>query len=198
LQSPGTQRDPDPALIGRAKNGDRAALRELLETVAPLVKRWALAHTGDPDAAADLCQDTLVQVLRKLGSFRGDSRFLTWLYSVTRNQALEEVRRRGRHERKMKRLRTETGRRSSDQPSGEASVDRERLGSLVQAFVTDLPRRQREVFQMADLQGMTSPEIGLVLGLSPGTVRVALLKARRSLRRKILEAHPEFVEEYLE
>ncbi len=65
-----------------------------------------------------------------------------------------------------------------------------RLGDL-------LPRRQREVFQMADMQGLSSPEIGKILGLNPGGVRAALFKARRTLRRRILDQHPEFVEEYL-
>ena len=197
MQRSSIQHDPDPALIARAKDGDRPALRELLERVTPTVKQWALAHTGDSDAAADLCQDTLVQVVRKLGSFRGNARFSTWLFTVTRNQALEAIRRRGRHEKKMTRLKTEIGHLAWAQPRAEMSIDRERLGALVGSFVSDLPRRQREVFQMADLNGMSSPEIGSVLGISAGTVRVALLKARRTLRRRILENHPEFVEEYL-
>jgi RNA polymerase sigma factor (sigma-70 family) len=76
-------------------------------------------------------------------------------------------------------------------------VDKKRIGSLVQAFLVDLPKRQREVFQMAELQGLTSPEIGNILSLDPGSVRAALFKARRALRRRILESHPELVEEYL-
>jgi DNA-directed RNA polymerase specialized sigma24 family protein len=49
---------------------------------------------------------------------------------------------------------------------------------------------------MAEIQGLTSPEIGQILGLEPGSVRAALFKARRTLRRRILDQHPELVEEY--
>ena len=80
---------------------------------------------------------------------------------------------------------------------GGARVDQERMRGLVATFIQDLPQRQREVFQLSEIEGLSSPEIGSILRLSPGSVRAALLKARRSLRRKILENHPEFVEEYL-
>ncbi len=136
-------------------------------------------------------------MLRRISSYRGEARFLTWLFTVTRNQALEEVRRKGRHQKKMSRLRVENGGHSGVSPEAEEGLDRKRLRDVISVFVRDLPERQREVFQMSDLQGLSSPEIGGILGLNPVSVRAALLKARRTLRRKILAQHPEFVEEYL-
>lgn len=189
--------DPDPALVQRAKEGDRESLKALLEQVSPSVRQWALAHTGDPDRAADLSQEVLILLLRKISSYRGESRFLTWVFTITRNQALEEVRRKGRQNRKMMRFRAESGASTETINPGGERVDRERVRTVVDTFVMDLPVRQREVFQMADLQGLTSPEIGEILQLEPVSVRAALLKARRSLRRKILESHPEFAEEFL-
>jgi RNA polymerase sigma-70 factor (ECF subfamily) len=197
LKSLSSRPDPDPGLVLRAQEGDREALKTLLEEVGPAVRQWAFAHTGDVDAASDLSQEVLVLLLRKISSYRGDARFLSWLFTVTRNQALEGLRRRGRRSKKMDRFKAEMGEGASAVNDGEAGVDRKRLGDLVRAFVADLPQRQREVFQMAELQGLTSPEIGAILELSPVSVRAALLKARRSLRRRILEDHPEFVEEYL-
>ena len=79
----------------------------------------------------------------------------------------------------------------------ETGIDHGRIRSVVGVLLKELPQRQREVFQMAELQGLTSPEIGEILGLESGTVRAALFKARRTLRRKILAQHPEFAEEYL-
>ena len=189
--------DPEASLIKKAQQGDREALRALLEELGPPVQQWALAHTGDPDAASDLCQEVFIVLLEKISSYRADARFLTWLFTVTRNQALDQGRRKGRHERKMDRFRVELGGAHGTHSQAEQQVDRERLSGLVAGFVRDLPERQREVFQLSEFQDMSSPEIGTVLGLSAGSVRAALLKARRSLRRKILESHPEFVEEYL-
>ncbi len=196
--------DPDPSLIRRAQRGDRDALRGLIEAVSDPVRQWAFAYTGDPDEAADLAQDVCVLLLQKLPSFRGNSRFLTWLFAVTRNQALEGHRRRTRREGKMNRLKGElsgpggaAAGRGELSAAAEARIDRARIGRLISTFVGELPERQREVFQLSEFQGMSSPEIGLILGLEPGAVRAALFKARRTLRVKILDAHPEFVEEYL-
>jgi RNA polymerase sigma-70 factor (ECF subfamily) len=183
-------------LIQAAREGDVNALRRLLEWVDPAVRQWALAQTGDPDTAADLSQEVLVLMVRKLASYRGEARFLTWLYAITRNQALEMKRRHRRREEKRARWRAEAMPRSQNPNPAEEQVDRDRLKVLLDAFVSELPPRQREVFQMAELQGLTSVEIARVLDLEPVSVRGALLKARRSLRRKILAQHPEFAEEY--
>jgi RNA polymerase sigma-70 factor (ECF subfamily) len=189
--------DPDPSLITRARAGDTEALRALLAAVDPTVRQWALAHTGDPEEAADLTQEVLILLLRKISSYRGEARFLTWLFSVTRNQALEAMRRKGRQEVKMDRLATEAAGNPRPTRAIEEEVDRRNLRTLISTFVEDLPRRQREVFQMSELQGLSSPEIGKILKMDPGSVRAALFKARKTLRRQILQQHPEFVEEYL-
>ena len=165
--------------------------------MGPTVRQWAFASTGDVDTASDLSQEVLVLLLRKISSYRGEARFLSWLFTVTRNQALESLRRRERLNRKVDRLSVELGKGPRAMNEGEWRVDRARLRSIVKAFVEELPNRQREVFQMAEFQGLTSTEIGAILRLSPVSVRAALLKARRSLRKRILKNHPEFVEEYL-
>jgi len=189
-------RDPDPDLIRRAGNGHGPSLRSLLEEVAPWVSQWAVARTGDPDEAQDLAQEVLILMVKKLPSFRGESRFSTWLFTVTRNQAIEGHRSRKRQERKMERFATHMAGEGPSAPDTDASVDQGRMASIVRTFLRKLPPRQREVFQMAELQGLTSPEIGELLGLDPGSVRAALFKARRTLRKMILDHHPEFVEEY--
>jgi RNA polymerase sigma-70 factor, ECF subfamily len=197
LTGPRPTPDPDPALIARAQAGDRESLRGLLEVVEGPVRQWSLAMTGDPHDAADLAQEVLILLLRKLPSYRGDARFLTWVFSVTRNRALEEGRKEGRLRRKAER--TEAGSRFEAGPvrGQEHEMDRGRILEVISTFVEELPERQREVFQLSELQGMSSPEVGELLGINPVSVRAALFKARRTLRLKILEGHPELVEEYL-
>lgn len=197
MRAPSPRPDPDPALIGRAQEGDREALKALLEEVSSPVRQWALASTGDPNDAADLVQEVLILLVRKLPTYRGGSRFLTWLYTVTRNQAKEAHRKRGRQQRKMEHFTARGAPDSAVPPDQEGRIDEGRVRELVTGFLTELPQRQREVFQMAELQGLSSQEISAVLGLGVGGVRAALFKARRTLRRLILAHHPEFVEEYL-
>jgi RNA polymerase sigma-70 factor (ECF subfamily) len=188
--------EPDPRLIQRARQGETAALGSLLAEVGPIVAQWAMARTGDPDEAADLAQEVLILMTRKLDSFRGDSRFLTWLFTVTRNQAIERHRSLARRERKMERLTSHMVKENPVVRGPESEIDEARIRNVVGTFLRELPQRQREVFQMAEIQGLTSPEIGQILGLEPGSVRAALFKARRTLRRRILDQHPELVEEY--
>ena len=197
LTRPPPRPDPDPALIQRAQEGDRGSLESLLREISPSVCQWALAYAGDPDAAADLSQEVFMILLRKISSYRGEAPFFAWLFTVTRNQAVEEARRKGRIRKKRARWKHEVADSLNAGQPGGTEVDRERMTSMVRTFVQELPRRQREVFQMSQMQGLSGPEIGRILGIEASSVRVALLKARRALRRKILERHPEFVEEYL-
>lgn len=192
----GSRPDPERQLIQKAQDGDEEALRALLLEVSPTVRQWALASTGDPEEAADLLQEVLILLVRKLSSYRGQSRFLTWLFSVTRNQAIEAGRRAARQRKKMERVSVLTL-EGSPEPDVAGSLDRRRISERVSAFLSELPDRQREIFQLSDLQGLSSPEIADILNVEPGTVRAALFKARRTLRRRILQDHPEFAEEYL-
>jgi RNA polymerase sigma factor (sigma-70 family) len=60
----------------------------------------------------------------------------------------------------------------------------------------ELSDRQREVFDLVDLQGIAAVEVGAMLGMEPVTVRSHLFRARRAIRKRILESHPELVEDY--
>jgi len=196
VKGPTSRSDPEPALIRRAQEGHEDSLRLLLEEVTPPIQQWAMGLCRDEDDAADLVQEVLILLVRKLSAFRGDSRFLTWLYTVTRNQALDALRKRRKEEEKMERF----GHHTTSHPpfpAAEERLDSQAILEVVAGFLNDLPQRQREVFQLADLQGLSSPEIGEILGIKAGGVRAALFKARRTIRRRILAQHPEFAEEYL-
>src|SRR5712692_2706390 len=80
------------AQYARRADGSRDAIvNELFERHYERVARWCLRFAGDRDAAADLAQDVFLKAHRHLGSFRGASRFSTWLYTIVRNEALNRV-----------------------------------------------------------------------------------------------------------
>ena len=195
LRGPAHADDIGPDLVRRARDGDPDALRILVELAYPTVRRWALVHTGDPTEADDLTQDVLVHVIQRLDSFGGSSRFTTWLYTVTRNAATDRLRRAGRDAHRLERplVRTELVPRDADDPSAEA--ERSHLRAVLLAYFEELPERQREIFDLAELQGVPSQEIAERLGIEPVSVRAHLFKARRSLRARILAEHPELAEE---
>jgi RNA polymerase sigma-70 factor (ECF subfamily) len=81
--------------------------------------------------------------------------------------------------------------RQPDHVAGEHGI-----ADVVREFLTELPQRQREVFNLVDLQDATSIEVSEMLNMKPVTVRANLFRARRALRARILERHPALAEEY--
>lgn len=180
------------ALIDRARRGSAAAFAQLTGRVHGPVRRWARRLTGDPDDADDVAQLVLLRLHANLDAFEGRSRLTTWLYRMTRNVALSRRRTEQRRAALLARAPADP-----DVAAEPADADAERLGALVRFHATRLSRRQREVFDLADLQGRSAAEIAERLGVEPVTVRVTLLKARRAIRLRMLESHPELLEEYL-
>src|SRR5277367_2047902 len=87
----------DPSLFDRAVNGETQALNAVVASLRPHVERQLLRYPVAEEDRHDLLQATLLQVVRRLGSFRGDSSFSTWLFRVTANEALMLMRSQRRH-----------------------------------------------------------------------------------------------------
>lgn len=166
-----------------------------MAAVYPLVRRWARVHVGDPAEADDLTQDVLVQVVRKIGSYSGAARFSTWLYTVTRNAAMDRMRRQGRRARLLQRPDADAEVRPGSPAPPDARLDDSWRRRILDGCFRRLPERQRQVFDLADLQGYSSPEIARMLGIRAVSVRAHLFKARRALRAFILEHHPDLVDD---
>lgn len=182
------------SLVARAQGGDSRAFDELARRCHGRIYRWALVATGDPDDADDVAQEVLVQLERHLGRFEGRSRLTTWLYQVTRNAATSLHRRRGAAERASEAARAEA---PTMGPSAHwiEEMETAELADLVKAFFQELPLRQREVFDLAELQGIPAAEVADMLEMRPATVRAHLFRARRAIRARILATHPALVED---
>lgn len=187
----------DESLVERARDGGEA-LDELLKRIRPFIRRWALISLGDPDCAADVTQRVLLYVNRSLNEFQGDGRFTSWLYRITARAVIDEHRR----EKRSVRLRdamlrygaTEAGGRPS--PNDPESLDAMTVRRLVTGFAEELPNRQREVFDLVDLQGFDPAEVARMMDIAPATARVHLLRARRKIRAILMKTSPEIYEEY--
>ena len=182
------------ALTERARGGDEQAFARLVGETRGRVFRWAFTMTGSGDEAEDVVQEVFVRVHRSLSRFRSDSRFSTWLYRITRNVVTTLARRDDARSRMADRVR-QAGVGDVRVPGVVEEMAGREAVAMVRVFLTCLPPRQREVLDLVDLQGRSAAEVGEMLSLEPSTVRVHLLRARRTLRARILDARPEFVEE---
>lgn len=189
-------------LVWRARAGDAGAFTRLVGRCAAPIHRWALGLTGDVDDADDVTQEVLIALHWKLRGYEDRSQFTTWLYRITRNAALGLLRRRRRRTRRQRRaLREHPWRCDTEDPTTAESARLRALhiadvADLVRTFFEELPRRQREVFDLVDLQGYTPTEAADMLDMKAVTARAHLFRARRAIRAAILERRPEIAEDH--
>lgn len=182
-------------LVRRSQAGDRDAFNELADECHAQVYRWALAQTGHPDDADDVAQDVLLRLHAGLGRYRSESRFTTWLYRVTRNVAVNHQRRQRRRSKLGERVDAAMIEAAAEVPDPADTLHQADTVEAIMVQFRELPRMQREVFDLVDLQGMTPSDASALLGMNPSTVRAHLFRARRAIRGRMLERHPELVED---
>ena len=176
-------RPPDPA---PAPHSAEEVFREYAPRVYNLARRML---SSDADAE-DVTQDVLLQVVRKLPTFRGESAFPTWLHRVTVNAALAHRRKRAtQHQHRApgpldvvleEQPPHAPVRRWSIGPE-EAALDRE-AQQLIERAIAELPEDYRDVFVLSDVEGLPNAEIGELLGLSLPAVKSRQHRARQKLR----------------
>jgi RNA polymerase sigma-70 factor (ECF subfamily) len=161
----------DHALAVAAGNGDMQAFEMLYERHNRRVYSLCLRMTQNPVEAEDLAQEAFIQLYRKIGSFRGESAFTTWLHRLTVNQCLMHFRKRS-----VKLERTSV--RGTENPNAMPVVDRIALDNALK----QLPPGYRTVFMLHDVEGHEHEEIAKILGVAVGTSKSQLHKARMKLR----------------
>jgi len=172
---------PDNTLARAAGNGDMTAFEQLYERHNRRVYSLCLRMTQNVAEAEDLAQEAFIQLFRKIGSFRGDSAFTTWLHRLTVNQVLMYFRKRSV---KLERT-TEDGDtpvqivRGSENPNAMPVLDRIALDRAL----AQLPPGYRTVFVLHDVEGHEHEEIARMLNVAVGTSKSQLHKARLKLRK---------------
>lgn len=183
-------------LVRRSQAGDRDAFNELADECHAQVYRWALAQTGHPDDADDVAQDVLLRLHAGLGRYRSESRFTTWLYRVTRNVAVNHQRRQRRRSKLGERVDAAMIEAAAEVPDPADTLHQADTVEAIMVQFRELPRMQREVFDLVDLQGMTPSEASELLAMNPNTVRAHLFRARKAIRSRMLERFPALVEDH--
>ena len=164
------------ALVERARRGDAAAHRALYDANVDRIYRLVFRMIGVEHSARDVTQDVFVRAFAGMSGYREDSAFSTWLHSIAVSLSLNELRRHKREKSRNHPLDDAMHVVQSTPPSDP--VLRDRLEDAVSA----LPEGCRTVFMMHDAEGYTHLEIATALGITEGTSKAQLNRARGKLR----------------
>jgi RNA polymerase sigma factor (sigma-70 family) len=175
-------------LARRAAEGDRAALTELVRELQHPMYRLALRFLGNPDDAQDACQEILIRIVTRLGTFEGRSKFSTWAYTVAVRSLLRTRRRLNESavlgaEQYASAL--DAGLAEVDPTLEEAEyrlLSEEVRISCTYGMLLCLPRAQRAAYLLADVLGLTDGEGAEILDCSRQAFRQRVSRARRTLR----------------
>lgn len=172
----------DGALVRAARLGDADAFATLVDRHGPAMYRYAVRLLGSEQDAADATQDAFVSAWRNLRSFRGQSTLRTWLFTLVSRRSAD-VRRTRRPTPIDDRLLSALSGRAHDNPL-QSAVDAELITALREALA-ELPWHQRATWLLREVDGMSYEEIGIVLGLTTGSVRGHLHRGRRTLAERM-------------
>lgn len=183
----------DAQLASLAAAGDDSAFTTLVTRFQPAVFRWALIFAHDPDEAEDITQEVFVRAHRRLADYRSDGSLDAWLYRITRRTATQLRRTRRRRGRLVLSPAAQPQRDVYTTDPG-ARIDRQRAAVVIHQLFAALPQRQREIFDLVDLQGLSPGEAAERTGMKPVSVRTNLFKARKTIRDGLLATHPAYSE----
>jgi RNA polymerase sigma-70 factor (ECF subfamily) len=181
----------EAAVVALAREGDARAFSELVRRYEGKIFRLAQHVTQNREDAEDVLQETFMKAYEHLDQFQGNSKFYTWIVRIAVNQALMKLRRR-KTDRSVSLDETiDTGEDTvvreiaawDEDP--EDRYSREELGAILDTAVQSLDPPYRSVFQLRDIDELSTEETADALGLSVPAVKSRLLRARLQLREKL-------------
>lgn len=180
------RQDQDAGLVGRALADDADAFAELYERHRERVYRLAYRFVHNKPDALDLCQEVFVRAFESLSSFKGQSRFSTWLVRIASNTCVDHV----RHAKVRRAGELDEGATGSDQriPGGAAAPDpargpeQQEVRAAIDAAIAQLSPEHRAVFVLHAVEGMTYQEVAEAVDCPVGTVMSRLHYARKRLQ----------------
>lgn len=177
-------------LVERLKQGDESAFKAIVETWQGMVFNTALGIVQNAEDAEDIAQEVFVQVYQSVNSFKGDSKFSTWLYRITITKSLD-------HERKKKRKKRFAFVRSIFGDDNEVLVnppdfhhpgvtlDNKENSAVLFKAISELPENQRVAFTLNKVEGLSYQEVADVMKSTVSSVESLMHRAKNNLRKKL-------------
>ncbi|MBT3604453.1 MAG: sigma-70 family RNA polymerase sigma factor [Candidatus Latescibacteria bacterium] len=184
-------------LITRCQNGDIQAFRELVERYEDRIYALACSIVGDPEAAKDVAQEAFIRAYKALNRFEGKSSFYTWLYRIATNVCLNAAQ---KEQRRIDSVSLDGLQEKHDisaerffaTEAPENDIERIDLRQQIDKVLEHLSPDHRAVVVLKDIEDLSQEEIADTLGVSVGTIKSRLSRARAHLRDLLLPLYTEW------
>jgi len=190
-------------LLERAKKGDIAAFELLVEGYQKKAFNIAYRMLGNYDDANDLVQETFIRIFKSIKNFKEQSSFSTWVYRITTNVCLDELRKRKNKnfvsiDEDIKLDDSDVKRQiESDAPTPEETLERKEIKKIVGDAIGELSEEHRLVVVLRDIQGFSYEEIARITKCPEGTVKSRINRARQALKEVLKTKRELFAGDYV-
>jgi len=175
----------DIQLIEECRGGNFNNFRKLIELTSPFAYSVAFRILGNEDQAKDVVQETMITIWQKLKRIKSAEVYKTWIYRIVVNKCYDHMRKRKRNPEFV--TDEQTWELISNRISVEPSVTLENneTAKIIGILTKKLSPRQKTVFVLSDLEGMSNDEISEITGISKSAVKANLYHARKSISEKV-------------
>lgn len=186
----------DETLVAEFQKGSQDSFEELISRYADKAYGMASRLVRNPEDAEEVIQDVFTTVFRKVEGFEGKSSFSSWLYRITVNAALMKIRKRKQEravliEDVMPSFKDSVALRVNESQNADHLAYRRQLGEALKDAISRLPEEYRPVYLLRDVDGLSSEEVGKILGISIPAVKSRLHRSRLMLRRRLAKLYRE-------
>ena len=179
----------DEELISRFQNGDERAYVELVNRYKDRLLNFVFQFLGDIEQAEDVVQDTMLRLYEKKHYYKEIAKFSTWIYTIARNLANTELRKRKR--RKTTYLSQLSKERQFEIPAIQDNVDQslqnEFINDRIQSAISNLPEHFKVVIILRDIQELSYEEISNIVEVPLGTIKSRINRARIQLQAELID-----------
>jgi RNA polymerase sigma-70 factor (ECF subfamily) len=181
-----------------AKHQNILRFQAVFDEFQPKILRYVSNLVGESDAE-DMTQEIFIKVSRALADFRGESKLSTWLYRIATNVAIDRMRSPG-YQNKMSTIAEEGVDDLDDRniwtgekiPVLEWQIVRKELADCLQEYIRKLPENYRIILALSEFEGLSNQEVADILGVTIGTVKIRLHRARERLKKELITNCPPY------